>query len=257
MVMVRKKPRFLLILTTLVLTGCQAPAPAPVAERPQPPTEKILVHRVSSDETLYSIAWRYELDFSRLAAINGLSSPYVLYPGQMLSLDMSQSVPAPVRASTSRPAVTARSIPSVVKVEPEPPPKVVIPRQPPLPKGQWSWNWPVTGRVVKEYDVSKVQKGISIYTSEGATVAAAAPGVVVYAGNGLRGYGNLLIVKHSEKLLSAYAHNRVLLVKENESVAQGQKIAMVGKDSAKHDRLYFEIRKNGKPVDPLKLLPAL
>jgi len=255
--MTEVREKFWVILIVLAVVGCQAPPPAPVAERPQPPTQKILVHRVSSGETLYSIAWRYELDFSRLAAVNGLASPYRLYSGQMLSLDMSQPVPAPVRKNTGRTAVTAKPIPSLAKVEPERPPKVVIPQQPPLPTGQWHWRWPVTGRVVKEYDVSKVQKGISIYTSEGATVAAAAPGVVVYAGSGLRGYGNLIIVKHSEKYLSAYAHNKLLLVKENESVAQGDKIAKVGKDSAKHDRLYFEIRKNGKPVDPLKLLPAL
>lgn len=256
MTVFREKPWFILLIG-LVIAGCQSPPPAPVAERPQPPTEKILVHRVSAGETLYSIAWRYELDFSRLAAVNGLASPYVLYAGQMLSLDMSQPVPAPVRRRQESSTVTARSVPSIARVEVEPPPKVVIPKQPPLPSGEWQWRWPVTGRVVKEYDVSKVQKGISIYTSEGASVAAAAPGVVVYAGSGLRGYGNLLIVKHSEKYLSAYAHNKLLLVKENESVAQGQKIARVGKDSAKHDRLYFEIRKNGKPVDPLRLLPEL
>jgi len=268
---------WLVFLLATLLSGCQTPAPAPVAERPQPPTKKILHHIVSRDESLYSIAWRYELDFQQLASANGLFPPYNLHPGQRLSLDMSrQSAPvatgygvtkgavktAPVEVTSIQVEdVSAKDVSPVISpqkesaIVQESPPKVSVPSASPLSSSPWQWQWPATGRVVREYDVSQVQKGISIYTNSGAAVAAAAPGVVVYAGDGLRGYGNLVIVKHSEQHLSAYAHNKSLLVKENQQVNQGEKIAEVGVDSNKQNRLYFEIRENGKPVDPLNLLP--
>jgi lipoprotein NlpD len=241
-------------IVAALLASCQAPAPAPVQERPQPPSEKILVHRVSEGESLYVIAWRYELDYSRLARVNGLSPPYTLYPGQKLSLDLNRAPPPAAITRPSQP-VRAVAVPDKPDVAAETPPKVVIPKQPPLPTGKWAWHWPAEGRVVKEYDAGKKLKGISIYTVQGEKVKAAAPGVVVYAGNGLRGYGNLVIVKHSDKHLSAYAHNKSLLVRENDTVSQGQSIALVGSDTSRRDRLYFEIRENGKPVNPLGLLP--
>lgn len=266
------RPLGLVLLLFAFLIGCQAPSPAPVAERPQPPSQKILHHIVSRDETLYSIAWRYELDFQQLAAVNGLAAPYNLHPGQRLSLDMRRR---PAAVATGHPVrtgvVTATPVDgtqvqgtavSGVEVTPKtasiPVPTSPVARESApsaLPGSPWQWKWPATGRVAKEYDVSRVLKGISIYTNSGTAVAAAAPGVVVYAGNGLRGYGNLVIVKHSEKHLSAYAHNRTLLVSENQQVRQGEKIAEVGVDASKQNRLYFEIRENGKPVDPLLLLP--
>jgi lipoprotein NlpD len=257
--MVNKAAMRRVLLTAFLLVGCQAPAPAPVVELPQPPTQKILVHRVSEGDTLYSIAWRYELDFLRLAAVNGLSSPYALFPGQKLSLDMTKT--PPVIQPSQPPASSGATARAVAIPEPpsfgteKPPPKIEIPKVTPLPTGRWSWQWPAAGKVVKEYDAGQKLKGISIYTRQGETVTAAAPGVVVYAGSGLRGYGNLLIVKHSDKYLSAYAHNKSLLVKENDAVAQGQKMAVVGTDASRRDRLYFEIRENGKPVDPLRILP--
>lgn len=246
-------------LVVAILTSCQSPPPAPIAERVQPPSEKISHHWVSMGDTLYSIAWRYELDFVKLAAANDLPPPYRLYPGQRLSLDLSQ-VPRPA----ARPQMAPRT--GVVNPPPEiapaaPPSKAapevreMKPAQPPPMVGDWRWQWPLKGRVAKEYDASNTLKGISIYAQQGAPVAAAAPGVVVYAGSGLRGYGQLIIVKHSDQHLSAYAHNRKLLVGENDPVKSGQTIAEVGADNANGHRLYFEIRENGKPVDPLDLLP--
>jgi len=247
----------LLILFFLLITSCQTPAPAPVYERAQPPTQKILRHYVSSGETLYTIAWKYELDFQRLAAVNGLQSPYPLYVGQKLSLDMSKLPLGQSATSAAKPSA-AKAYPirdSSPKPGPTPPPKIALPEPPPLPKAGWQWQWPVRGRIAREYDPGKVLKGISIYTQPRSPVVAAAPGVVVYEGEGLRGYGRLIILKHSNKHLSAYAHNHRILVKENQAVKQGERIAEVGVDSANRPRLYFEIRENGKPVDPLIRLP--
>lgn len=240
----------------LFLSACQSPAPAPVVERDQPPTRKILHHLVSRGETLYSIAWRYELDFKKLAAVNGLLPPYDIHPGQKLSLDTSGALHrARKKAPAGKTTVKTYPVDPGQAPEPAPPPRVNIPEPPPLPSGEWDWQWPVRGEVSREYDVSKVLKGISIYTDHRAPVLSAAPGVVVYAGEGLRGYGRLIIVKHSSEHLSAYAHNHSLLVEEHQTVKQGQKIAEVGEDTSNRHRLYFEIRKNGKPVDPLNLLP--
>lgn len=240
-----------LLVLSLLLCACQAPPPAPVVDRPQPPSQKITHHIVTSDETLYSIAWRYELDYKRLAAANGIEPPYTLYPGQRLTLDLEEVPTRP--ASREQPPTPAD--PGPPQAEEQSPPRMKAPPRASLPRGEWRWQWPLNGRVAREYDADRVLKGISIHASPGAPVAAAAPGVVVYAGSGLRGYGRLVILKHSETHLSAYAQNRRLLVKENQAVDPGETIAEVGGDPANRDRLYFEIRENGKPVDPLKLLP--
>lgn len=248
-----------------LLAACQAPPPAPVVDRPPPPSPKIRHHVVAPGETLYAIAWRYEIDFRDLARANGLAPPYRLHPGQRLTLDLSRAPPPapPVRAP-ARPKPASQSQPPR-RAEPAPrsqppsrseaaPPPLASP-QPSLPEGGWRWQWPARGRVEREYDVARTLKGVSIYPDGPTEVRAAAPGVVVYAGEGLRGYGRLIIVKHSERLLSAYAHNARILVEENQRVAAGERIAEVGRDGRGRYRLYFEIRDNGVPVDPLALLP--
>lgn len=118
-----------------------------------------------------------------------------------------------------------------------------------------AWQWPVTGTVSREYDAAKVFKGINIHSTKGTPVKAAGSGTVVYAGSGLRGYGQLIILKHDDTYLSAYAHNSRILVAENDVVSQGQAIGEVGGDPLDSGRLYFEIREHGKPVDPESLLP--
>lgn len=261
-------------LSCAALLACQSPQAVPVVERGQPPSNKLIHHIVTSGETLYSIAWKYELDAQRLAALNGLQAPYSLYSGQRLSL----AVPGQQGVSPSYGAYAPGGQSSPVKVAPVAESRVVVsdapvapakvetpaaapplPAQPPLPSAGSSsgagWLWPVKGSVSREYDATKVLKGISIYTDSQTPVMAAAPGVVVYAGDGLRGYGKLIIVKHSDTQLSAYAHNHHILVRENQSVKQGEQIAEVGMDNAGRHRLYFEIRENGKPIDPLIRLP--
>jgi lipoprotein NlpD len=115
--------------------------------------------------------------------------------------------------------------------------------------------WPASGKVIANFDESK-NKGIDIGGKLGEPVLAAADGKVVYAGSGLRGYGNLIIIKHNNTFLTAYAHNQTLIAKEDQSVKQGQKIAEMGNSDSEQTQLHFEIRKSGKPVDPLKWLPS-
>jgi lipoprotein NlpD len=117
------------------------------------------------------------------------------------------------------------------------------------------WSWPALGTVIVGYGDGG-SKGVSIAGKPGDAVMAAADGRVVYAGSGLRGYGNLIIVKHSTSFLTAYAHNQALLVKEDQAVKRGQKIAEMGSIDADRVKLHFEVRKDGKPVDPVKYLPA-
>lgn len=242
------------------LAGCRTPPPAPVDYRSPPPSEKINYHLVSSGETLFSIAWRYEKDIHKLARANGISRPYTIYRGQRLTLDTSR-IPRVVRRSSTAPSKSTTSKHSgavsrpkkVIEIRPKvtsPPPK----KAPPLPSN-WHWQWPVEGRVVKRFNSTSLFKGIDIQSRTGAPVVAAAAGVVVYSGSGLRGYGQLIIVKHSEVFLSAYAHNRKVFVKEGQILKGGQKISEVGGDPSDQRRLYFEIRKDGKPVDPIRYLP--
>jgi lipoprotein NlpD len=118
-----------------------------------------------------------------------------------------------------------------------------------------SWMWPATGRIVATFDEGK-NKGVDIAGKPGQQVLAAGAGKVMYAGSGIRGYGNLVIVKHSNTLLSAYAHNRAIVVKEGDTVSKGQVIAEMGDTDADSVKLHFEIRQQGKPVDPTRFLPS-
>lgn len=118
------------------------------------------------------------------------------------------------------------------------------------------WGWPASGAVVAGFDEARGVKGIALSGKAGDPVMAAADGRVVYAGSGLRGYGNLVIVKHNSTFLTAYAHNQALLVKEDQAVRRGQKIAEMGSSDADQVKLHFEIRRQGKPVDPARLLPS-
>ena len=191
-------------------------------------------HTVAKGETLYSISFKYGVSMKKLADWNRISEPYVIYPGQKLRLNSST-----VDQKNTRYAKKSTSTPnkmSVIDVK---------------PVGQW--NWPLSGKVVEEF--SNKNNGIDIVAREGTEVRAAASGKVVYAGDALRGYGNLIIIKHNSSIFSAYAHNKKLLVKEEDSIAIGQPIALLGSTEADRVMLHFEIRKDGNPVDPRKYLP--
>ena len=226
----------ILLLLIVVISGCSNYS-APIISREQPPSTRITKHQVAPGDTLYSIAWRYDLDVRRLARANGISQPYTILKGQVLSLNTKGvtlnsrpvSPPTQSRASSSRPAT---------EVKPAPKPMVF--------SKNLVWQWPVKGSVVKGYSPEDLRKGLSIKSKNGPDVRPAAPGTVVYAGDGLRGYGKLVIIKHSEILLSAYGHNEKILVKEGQSVKSTETISKLGSK----ETLYFEIRKDGYPVNP-------
>lgn len=235
----------------LFLSGCHTPS-APIDYRPQPPSEKINYHLVSQGETLFSIAWRYEKDVQKLARANGIAQPYTIYGGQRLTLDTSRVSRTVRRPSSNNSKPSAPSSSNKSRATP----KATVSAPKPTPSFKsWQWQWPVQGNVSKSFGSSSLFKGVDVQSFSGAPVVAAAPGVVVYSGSGLRGYGQLIIVKHSNVFLSAYAHNRKIFVKEGQPVNGGQKISEVGGDPSNRKRLYFEIRKDGKPVDPLRYLP--
>lgn len=200
---------------------------------------------VQRGDTLFSIARRNNIQPADLAAWNGLSEPYTIYPGQSLKLyPGSASRPS---GSASRPA--ASSTPKAAT--PAPAPVAAAPASSGFP-----WRWPADGALVGQFVSGEATKqGIDIAGSSGQQVRAAADGVVVYSGNGLVGYGELIIIKHNEQWLSAYGHNRKRLVNEGQNVKAGQPIAEMGRSGATRDMLHFEIRYNGKPVDPLLYLP--
>lgn len=164
-------------------------------------------------------------------------------------LDAPRNQPAPA-ASATVPAAPAASPPA------PPVPVPVLPTPPVAREGDEdiNWLWPAKGTVVGAFDETRT-KGLAIAGKAGDPVSAAADGKVVYAGSGLRGYGNLVIIKHNNTYLTAYAHNQALLVKEEQAVKRGQKIAEMGSTDAERVQLHFEIRKQGKPIDPAKLLP--
>lgn len=125
---------------------------------------------------------------------------------------------------------------------------------PGVPDSALGWAWPASGKVIEEFHETR-NKGIDISGKEGDAVLAAGDGQIVYSGSGLRGYGNLVIIKHTDDYISAYAHNKQILVKQGQAVKRGQRIAELGKSDADTPKLHFEIRRQGKPVDPLKYLP--
>lgn len=249
-------------------------------------------YRVEKGDTLYSIAFRHGKDFRDVARWNGIAAPYTIWPGQVLVMHASggavQTRPvASVRPTVTRsrernvpradvtttaqtpvaPAVahsasglTASDAVPVAGEAPVPSPATTpVPIAPPGASRSVSgitWRWPADGKVISKFQSGDAIPGIEIAGRAGSPVRAAADGVVVYSGNGLVGYGELIIVKHSDDFLSAYGHNRKRLVKEGQRVSAGQEIAEMGSTGASRDELQFQIRRNGNPVNPLDFLPS-
>ncbi|MCG7914201.1 MAG: peptidoglycan DD-metalloendopeptidase family protein [Candidatus Thiodiazotropha weberae] len=227
---------------------------------------------VQPGDTLYAIAWRHYLEHEHLAAWNGIKAPsYSIYPGQRLRLK-----PPEVRKKRQRQPLDTTPVKKVVK-KPQPttpvvrpvtksPPKPTVAKSVPLKKSvatnqkkrvKLAWRWPTKGRVVQTFSSSdQNRKGVRIGGEIGQPIKAAEAGRVVYAGGGLVGYGNLVIIKHDKNYLSAYGYNRKLLVKEGDNLAKGDIVAHMGSPhSGGQPVLHFEIRKQGKPINPLPLLP--
>jgi lipoprotein NlpD len=193
-------------------------------------------HFVRRGETLYSIAWRYDEDPADVARWNGLGDGSLIHPGDVIRLTPPSG--GSTRSSTSTPRVS-QPLPSV-------------PTQSPPP-----WIWPTKGDIDVQFGGKPgTGTGILINGKDGQAINAAASGRVVYAGSGLIGYGQLIILKHNDTYLSAYGYNESLLVKEGETINKGQRIATMGEGPERKARLHFEIRRNGKPVNPRQYLPA-
>lgn len=287
---------------SLWLVGCSNAPPAPIEDHSRDSDRRSTVgrnasastHNVASrqnyvvltGDTLYSIAFRYGLDFRRLAAANAISAPFTIFPGQ--SLVLREAEPATASTSSARPPSSSSATSSVsnansstassgktstaktstaastAAVSPAPkktpasiPKTTSKPEATPSPTSNVAvsrWRWPAQGKLSRRFD-GTLHKGIDISGARGDAVTATAGGRVVYAGSGIAGYGRLLILRHNDEYLSAYGHNDSLLVTEGDTVKVGQTIATRGSSGTDSVKLHFEIRRRGRPVDPLGLLP--
>jgi lipoprotein NlpD len=246
---------------------------APSHATAAPPRAASGSYRVVRGDTLYSIAFRHGVDFRDLAAWNRIASPYTIWPGQVLRLSPPHGrTTGPRQPVAAAPAPARPSAPVFKPVTPAPPRPAAVAPAPvaatpapvavPAPKGATrvaggvNWRWPADGALIKKFQSGDAIPGIELGGKAGDPVRAAADGVVVYSGNGLVGYGELIIIKHNDDFLSAYGHNRKRLVKEGQRVSAGQTIAEMGSTGASRDELQFQIRRDGNPVDPLDYLPA-
>ena len=231
------------------------------------------VHRVQPGDTLYSLSRQYNVERSQLAAVNDLQAPYSLSVGQSLAIPATGPAPAgqlamvPAAAPLgAQPAPTPRAAPQPPQPQAAQPQPAALPTQPPDPPpvpptaNGLGFLWPTQGRVIAEFGAQgdgRHNDGINIAAPRGAPVVAAERGEVVYAGNELRGFGNLLLIRHENGWVTAYAHNSSLLVSKGERVSRGQVIARVGRSgNVDRPQLHFEIRKGSRAVDPRELLPS-
>ncbi len=254
-----KFPTFFL---TILLVGCVSQK-APVSSLEIPPISSVKTHIVQQGETLYSIAWRYDLDVAYIARINKLGTNSQIRSGQALRiLSYSDKNSEKVQHRKEK-NVEFQTIVKRKRIdEPKDPgavgekdilngfettPFVDIPRK---DSTSLNWQWPVRGKIIDQFDLEKLKKGIKIQGVSRSAVRPMYSGEVVYAGEGFQGYGKLIIVKHTNSLLSAYAQNDQILVAEGQIVKKMQIISKLGRSGV----LYFEIRQNGKPADPSSFL---
>ncbi len=259
----------MLLIVPGMMSGCathkvpEKKTPHSVTPRAKPSINKTGgYYRVRKGDSLYSIAWRAGLDYRTLAHWNGLKSPYTIYPGQRIRLSppkVSKTPPSAKGANAKKPASPDRSAANRPgKSRPSSPARNSSGKKPgkAVATGSLHWQWPVRGRLLSRFASNDAARGgIKIGGRRGQKIVAAEAGQVVYVGSGLIGYGKLIIIKHNNKYLSAYGHNSRLRVKEGERVSRGQHISDMGVTNQGVPLLYFEIRRYGKPVDPLKYLP--
>lgn len=272
--------------TTVVRSPSASRTPASsMPSRPPASGKTVTVRR---GDTLYRIAKAHGVSALDLAMWNRIAPPYTIHPGQTLRLSAPEAPkparpnPPPQTAATrpasggstpttakpaasdkpasdkpgTRPVATSPTRPAAGTGSGKPATPVAAPVATPVPDAAFAWRWPADGNIVGRFIAGDpTRQGIDIAGKSGAPVRAAADGVVVYSGAGLVGYGELIIIKHSEQWLSAYGHNRARLVNEGQRVKAGDQIAEMGRSGASRDMLHFEIRFNGKPQDPLLALP--
>lgn len=244
----KRASRFLVIaavVTTVVLAGCasrttQAPVTDMSGGTVRPSVGGNYV--VKRGDTLYKIAQAHNMNVAELSRLNNITDPSQLRIGQVLRLDSSGAAPAPSPsvatpipvkpASPTEPASTVRASDAALI----------------------SWGWPASGKIIQSFNANT--KGIDIEGAVGAPVQAAADGKVMYAGNGVRGLGNLILLGHSNGFITAYAHNQALLVKTGQQIKKGERIASIGQTDTTSPRLHFEVRRRGTPVNPMSYLPS-
>ncbi|SIT65810.1 lipoprotein NlpD [Ectothiorhodosinus mongolicus] len=242
----------IIIFLSLVIVGCALPPESVRAFRAGE-------HLVRQNESLYSISFRYGVQWQELAAWNGIRPPYTIYAGQRIRVTPPTGA-APVARAPSQPTPQR---PQQTAQRDRQPAATPAPAARPAPapstpyRGNVSWQWPTQGQVIRGFpsEGSAARRGIGIAGQPGQPVRAAAEGEVVYSGSGLVGYGRLIIIKHDARYLSAYAHNEKILVNEGDRVSAGQEIALLGDTGTDRHMLHFEIREDGRPVDPLRFLP--
>ncbi len=233
---------FLCVFICLI-SGCGSSLTYAPVIKPLVPVSKPGYYYVRPGDTLYSIAWAFGLDYKTLAKINGIKDDQQIQPNQYLIINPNIKPAKKLHKGFHKsPPVKVIKTKTSVKIH----------RARLRPVKQW--HWPVHGKVLNIYNPAKGEKGINIRGHYGSKIKAAAAGIVVYAGNGLRAYGQLIILKNSRNYLSAYAYNARILVKEGQYVKQNQVIALMGRSPFGKVMLHFEIRRNGKPVNPLALL---
>ncbi|BFT29079.1 murein hydrolase activator NlpD [Alteromonas sp. D210916BOD_24] len=285
----RRQWSYAAVLSCFLLHGCAGRSvPAPVIllnSQVSDGSEEYHddTYKVQPGDTLYAVAWYTGNDYRDIAKYNQLSAPYTIFPGQVLRVTKpNNSVSSPTIRKTTPPPPTGLTSSNVDKslvdrkktqayresekiVKPKIGTRVKKPvesaqRQAPtsFPEKVQKWVWPADGKLTDTFSRAESgNKGIDIAGTRGSSVVAAANGKVVYSGNALRGYGNLVIIKHTDTFLSAYAYNDTILVKEREWVSAGQKIATMGNSGTDSVKLHFEVRYRGKSLDPLKYLPPL
>jgi len=268
----------LLLLLAACLSACAKPSLAPVTSREKAPpsTDQQGYYRIKAGDTLYSIAWNAGLDYREVAVWNGIKPPYTIYPGQRLRLKASPPARRTRFGATAR-VPNQHSQPPAKPAKPTGGSRAKVPAVAVVTKSQGAgaskgvksevaassagsggggWQWPTEGAVAQGFSTrDATRKGLEIAGVFGQPVRAAAAGKIVYSGSGLIGYGRLIIIKHNKNYLSAYGHNRKILVKEGDQVTKGEQIAEMGRPPDGGPRLHFEIRRDGKPVDPEALLP--
>ncbi|MDC9528918.1 peptidoglycan DD-metalloendopeptidase family protein [Pseudoalteromonas sp. Angola-7] len=267
---------YVVVFIAVFLTGCSSrhiPAPVSSLNTNVNDFQKGIningnKYTVQKGDTLYSIAFSAGQDFRSLAKNNSIPSPYVIYPGQVISLVATSSHAvasnSPVKQKITSTKTKQKTNKKLKKNLDQPKQREYVRKQAneivsnakPSSSSKVKWFWPAKGKVTKRFsNKENGYKGLQITNRTGASVLAAAQGTVVYAGNALRGYGNLIILKHNDDYLSAYAHNSKLLVREKQKVKAGQKIAEMGKSESSVTALRFEIRYRGQAVNPAKYLP--
>jgi len=263
-------------------TGATKNQPDPTSTK----LENSQQYTVRKSDTLFSIAYRFEIDYRKLASANQIKSPFLIFPGQILDLNAAQLI----EDSQVDITITVVNLPKdfiapieeivATKVEEVPPPIIIEkpevsinntaqsdtsqksvnkPTTPTPPNKDTSgWFWPSNGNIVRTFSTTNdINKGIDIQGIKGESVVAAATGTIVFAGAGPLGYGQLLIVQHDNQWLSAYSNLERIIVKEKQIVKASEVIAEIGNDRSGNSILHFEIRRLGKPVDPMLYLPKL